>query len=74
MQMRVRFGLDKWKAVQALVWAIFSIAWAGAGTSVALHFHLEDSWLGIAILTGPLIVLFSFFVSCLIQALKLERT
>jgi hypothetical protein len=73
-RMRFRFGIDRWKAVQALVWAIFSIAWAGVGTSVALHFQLEDSWLGIAIFAGPLIALFSFFVTCLIQAFKIEHT
>jgi hypothetical protein len=72
--MRFLFGIDKWKAVQALVWAVFAIAWAVVGTSVALHFHLEDSWLGIAILVGPTIFLFSFFVSCLLRAFKIERT
>ena len=73
-KMRFRFGIDKWKAIQALVWAIFSIAWAGVGASVAQHFHLEDSWSGIAIFAGPLIVLFSFFIGRLLQAFKIERT
>ena len=72
--MRFHFGIDKWKATQALVWASFSIAWAVVGTSVALHFHLEDSWLGIAIFAGPLIVLLSIFVSCLLRAFKIEGT
>jgi hypothetical protein len=71
--MRFRFGIVKWRAMQAIVWAIFSIAWAGVGTSVVLHFHLEDSWLGIAIFAGPLIFLFSFFVSCLLKTFKIER-
>ena len=71
--MRFRFGIDKWKAVQALVWAIFSIAWAAVGVSVVLHFHLDDSWSGIAIFAGPLILLFSFFIRCLLQAFKMER-
>jgi hypothetical protein len=70
----MRFGVNKWKAVQALVWAVFSMAWAVVGTSVALHFHLEDSWLGIAIFAGPIIVLFSPFVSCLLQTFKIQRT
>ena len=72
--MHFRFEVNKWKAVQSLVWAIFSIAWAGVGTSVALHFHVEDSWPGIAVVAGPLIFLFSFFVSCLLQAVKIIRT
>jgi hypothetical protein len=72
--MRIHFGINKWKAMQALVWALFSIAWAVVGTGVALHFRLEDSWLGIAIFAGPLIFLFSFFVSCLLRAFKIERT
>ncbi len=71
--MRFRFGIDNWKAVQALVWAIFSIAWAAVGTRVALHFHLEESWSGIAIFAGPLILILSFFVGCLLQAFKIER-
>jgi hypothetical protein len=70
----MRFRVDKWKAVQALVWAIFSMAWAVVGTSVALHFRMENSWLGIAIFTGPMIFLFSLFVSCLLQTFKIERT
>jgi hypothetical protein len=70
----MRFGVNKWKAVQALVWAIFSSAWAVVGTSVALHFHLENSWLGIAIFAGPMSFLFSLFVSCLLQTIKFERT
>jgi hypothetical protein len=69
----IRIGANKWKAVQALVWAIFSIAWAGVGASVALHFHLEDSWWGIVIFAGPMIVLFSFFISCLLQTFTFER-
>jgi hypothetical protein len=60
--------------VQALVWAVFSVAWAGVGTGVALHFHPEDSWMGIAIFAGPIIFLLSFFISCLIRAFKIERT
>ena len=44
------------------------------GTSVAMHFHLEDSWAGIAVFARPLIFLFSFFISCLLQAFKIERT
>jgi hypothetical protein len=44
--MHFRFGINRWKAIQALVWAVFSMAWAAVGTSVALHFHLENSWLG----------------------------
>ena len=56
------------------MWAVFSIAWSVVGTSVALHFHLENSWLGIAIFAGPMIFLFSFFVSCLLQAFKIRRT
>jgi hypothetical protein len=71
--MRFRFGLIRWKAIQALVWAVFSIGWAAVGTSVAVHFHLEDSWSGIAIFAGPLIFLFSFFISSLLQAFKIER-
>jgi len=70
----MRFGVNKWKAVQALVWAIFSMAWAVVGTSVAIHFHVENSWMGIAIFAGPIIILFSFFVSCLLQTFKIERT
>jgi hypothetical protein len=70
----MRFRVDKWKAVQALVWAIFSMAWAVVGTSVAIHFHLENSWLGIAVFAGPMILLFSVFVSCLLQTFKIERT
>jgi hypothetical protein len=69
----IRFGANRWKAVQALVWGIFSIAWAGVGTSVALHFHLEDSWRGIAIVMGPMIALLSFFISCLLQTFTIER-
>jgi hypothetical protein len=72
--MRFRFGINRWKAIQALVWAVFAIGWAAVGTSVAVHFHLEDSWSGIAVFAGPLIVLFSFFISCLLQAFKIERT
>jgi hypothetical protein len=72
--MRFGFGINRWKAIQALVWAIFAIGWGAVGTSVAVHFHLEDSWLGIAVLAGPLIFLFSFFISCLLQAFKIERT
>jgi hypothetical protein len=72
--MNFRFGISRWKAIQALVWALFSVAWAGVGTSVALHFHLENSWWGIAIFAGPMIFLFSFFISCLLQAFKIERT
>jgi len=45
----------------------------GSSTSVAVHFHLEDSWSGIAIFAGPLIFLFSFFISSLLQAFKIER-
>jgi hypothetical protein len=37
--MRLRFRIDRRKAIQALVWAIFSMAWAAVGTSVAVHFH-----------------------------------
>jgi hypothetical protein len=70
----MRFGVNKWKAVQALVWAVFSMAWAVVGTSVALHFHLENSWLGIAIFAGPIVVLFSLFVSCLLQTFKIQPT
>jgi hypothetical protein len=70
--MRFRFGINKWKAVQALVWALFSIAWGAVGTSVAVHFQMEDSWLGIAIFAGPLIVLYSLFVACLLQTFKVE--
>jgi hypothetical protein len=72
--MRFRFGINRWKAIQALVWAVFAIGWGAVGTSVAVHFHLEDSWSGIAVLAGPLIVLFSFFIGCLLQAFKIERT
>ena len=32
--------------------------WPVVGTSVALHFDLEDSWLGVVIFAGPIIVLF----------------
>jgi hypothetical protein len=69
----IRFGANKWKRVQALEWGIFSSAWAGVGTSMALHFHLEDSWWGIAIVMGPMIVLLSFFISCLLQTFTIER-
>jgi hypothetical protein len=69
-----RFGTNRWKGIQALVWAVFAIAWGAAGTSVAMHFHLEDSWAGIAVFAGPLIILFSFFISSLLQAFKIERT
>jgi hypothetical protein len=62
------------KAMRALVWAVFAIGWGAVGTSVTVHFHLEDSWSGIAIFAGPLIVFFSFFTSCLLQALKIEHT
>jgi hypothetical protein len=72
--MRFRFGINRWKATQALVWAVFAIVWGGVGTSVAMHFHLEDSWAGIAILAAPLIFLISFFISCLLRAFKIERT
>jgi hypothetical protein len=71
--MHFRFEINSWKAVQSLVWAIFSMAWALVGTSVAIHFHLEDSWSGIAVVAGPLIFLFSFFVSYLLQAVKIIR-
>lgn len=60
--------------MQALVWAAFAIAWGAVGTSVAMHFHLEDSWAGIAVFAGPEIFLFSFFISCPLQAFKIERT
>jgi hypothetical protein len=73
-KMRFRFGINRRKAIQALVWAVIAIGWGAVGTSVAVHFHLEDSWSGIAVLAGPLIVLFSFFISCLLQAFKIERT
>jgi hypothetical protein len=73
-KMRFRLGMNRWKAIQALVWAVFAIGWGAVGTSVAVHFHLEDSWLGIAIFAGPLIFLFSFFISCLLQAFRIERT
>jgi len=69
----IRFGANGWKALQALVWWLFSIAWGGVGTSVAVHFHLEDSWWGIVILAGPMIFLFSFFISCLLQTFTIER-
>jgi hypothetical protein len=46
-KMRFRFGINRWKAIQALVWAVFAIGWGAVGTSVAGHFHLEDSWSGI---------------------------
>jgi hypothetical protein len=51
-----------------------AIGWGAVGTSVAMHFHLEDSWSGIAVFAGPLIVLLSFFIGCLLQAFKIERT
>jgi len=35
-----------------------------------MHFHLEDSWAGIAVFAGPLI----FFISFLLQAFKIKRT
>ena len=73
-EMRFRLGINRWKAIQALVWAVFAIGWGAVGTSVAVHFHLEDSWSGIAIFAGPLIFLFSFFISCLLQAFKIEPT
>jgi hypothetical protein len=69
----IRFGANKWKGVQALVWAIFSIAWTAVGTSVALYFHLEDSWWGVVIVAGPMIILLSFFISCLLQTFTFER-
>jgi hypothetical protein len=72
--MRFGFGINRWKAMQALVWAVFAIGWGAAGTSVALHFHLEDSWSGIAVFAGPEIFLFAFFISSLLQAFKIERT
>ena len=72
--MHFRFGINRWKAIQALVWAVFAIGWGAVGTSVAVHFHLEDSWLGIAVFAGPLIFLFSFFISRLLQAFRIERT
>lgn len=59
--------------MKALVWATFAIGWGAVGTSVATHFHLEDSLFGIAILAVPLVFLFSFFVSCMLQAFKIER-
>jgi hypothetical protein len=72
--MPFRFGISRWKAIQALVWAVFAVGWGAVGTSVAMRFHLEDSWLGIAVLAVPLIFLFSFFISCLLQVFKIERT
>jgi hypothetical protein len=73
-KMRFRFGINRWKAMQALVWAVFAIGWGAVGTSVAVHFHLEDSWSGIALFASPLILLFSFFIRCLLQAFKIGRT
>jgi hypothetical protein len=73
-KMHFRLGINRWKAIQTLVWAVFAIGWGAVGTSVAVHFHLEDSWSGIAIFAGPLIFLFSFFISCLLQAFRIERT
>jgi hypothetical protein len=58
--MRFRFGTNRWKAIQAMVRAVFILGWGAVGTSVALHFHLENSWTGIALFAGPLIFLFSF--------------
>lgn len=72
--MGFRFGIDGWKAVQALVWVGFSLAWATVGARVVLHFHQDDSWLGIAIAFGPMMVFFSFFISCMLRAVKIERT
>ena len=72
--MGFRYGIDGWKVVQALVWVGFSLAWAAVGARVALHFHQEDSWLGIAIAFGPMIFFFSSFISCMLQSVKIERT
>ena len=47
--------------------------WAGVGMNVALHFHLEDSWWGIVIFSGPMIVLFTFFISCFTSTFTIER-
>lgn len=63
----LRFGINGWKAVQALVWAIFSISWGVVGGRVVLHFHLNDSWWGAAIFACPIIVLFSLLISNLLQ-------
>ncbi len=61
--MRFRLGINRWKAIQALVWAVFAIGWGAVGTSVAVHFHLEDLWSGIAIFAGPLIFYFLFLLA-----------
>lgn len=45
----MRFGINRWKAERALVWAIFSIAWMAVSSRVVLHFHLDDSRWGLVI-------------------------
>ena len=72
--MGFRYGINGWKAVQALVWVGFVLAWTAVGTRVVLQFHQEDSWLGIVIAFGPTIFFFSFFISCMLQAVQIERT
>lgn len=71
--MGIRYEIDGWKAVQALVWCGFTLAWAAVGARLVLHFHQEDSWLGVVIAFGPMIFLFSFFISCMLQAIKIVR-
>ncbi len=71
--MRFRFGINTWKAIQALMWAVFAIGW---GESVQL---LRCTFIGGFVVRHRALCRstdFSifFFISCLLQDFKITPT